>query len=328
MLIDRYSRTIDYLRISVTDRCNLRCFYCMPPYGISHKEQDKILSFEEIVRIAGIAAALGICKIRITGGEPLVRKDIPVLIEKLRRAAGLSELTLTTNGVYLKDYALSLREAGLDRINVSLDSLMPEKFRRITRGGELEAVFRGMGTALSVGLPLKVNMVLMKDSNTDEIAAFAGLTRKRDINVRFIEYMPTYLDSHRYEELFFSAYEAKLICGRLGKLMPVYNTQHSAARIFRIEGFTGTVGFISPISEPFCSDCNKLRLTADGCLKSCLHSPKTVNLKLAMDKGGSDSQIAELFKQAVALKPASHNLLRETVLSDDSEKFSMCQIGG
>lgn len=327
-LIDRFNREIDYLRISVTDRCNMRCIYCMPPEGILHRPHSEILSFEEIHRIVNVAVRLGISKVRITGGEPLVRKGIALLIKNLRRINGLNEIALTTNGAYLKEHAFSLKEAGLDRVNISLDSLMPEKFREITRGGNLKSVLEGIDSGLSTGFsPLKINVVLMKAFNAQEVLDFANLTRTRPLHVRFIEYMPTYLGYLSDENLFFSCAEAMDMCSSLGELNALDNMRPSTVKAFRIKGFCGTIGFISPISEPFCSSCNKVRLTSYGCLRSCLHSSMTVDLKNAMEKGYSDKDLAMLIKEAVSLKPEAHNLLN-TPIGIDSENFSMCQIGG
>lgn len=327
-LIDRFERKIDYLRISVTDRCNLRCIYCMPASGILNKNQNEIISFEEIYRIVNVAVNLGIKKIRLTGGEPLVRKDLVLLIKKLKNIHGLREICLTTNGTYLTECAYAFRKAGLDRVNISLDSLIPEKFNKITRGGDLERVLRGIEIALSAGFSsLKINTVLINGFNTDEIQSFANLTKTKQIHVRFIEYMPTYLECVSTAGLFFSTLKAKGILGSLGELSQIDNESSGTARIFRIKGSLGTVGFISPISEPFCSSCNKLRLTSDGRLRSCLHSSKGMDLKKAIERGATDADLAMLIKEAVALKPAAHNLCNMPI-SLDSENFSMCQIGG
>ncbi|HAZ10712.1 MAG: cyclic pyranopterin phosphate synthase MoaA [Omnitrophica bacterium GWA2_41_15] len=328
-LIDSFGREIDYLRVSITDRCNMRCIYCMPPEGILHRPHSEILSFEEIHRIVNVAVRLGISKVRITGGEPLVRKGIALLIKNLRRINGLNEIALTTNGVYLKEYALSLKEAGLDRVNISLDSLMPEKFQEITRGGNLKSVLEGIDSGLSAGFSsLKINVVLMKAFNAQEVLDFANLARTRPLHVRFIEYMPTHLGEYTYKELFFSSLEARAILDSLGELVPIENNCGvSAAKSFRIKGFRGTIGFISPVSENFCSSCNKLRLTSDGCLRSCLHSPKSIDLKAAMKNGASDNDLAALIIKAVDSKPASHNL-GTAPAGVPSEHFSMCQIGG
>lgn len=338
MLRDSFNREINYLRISVTDRCNLRCVYCMPAGGIRHKPHREILSFEQIYKLVRVAAGLGIEKVRITGGEPLVRKDLPCLIEKLKAIEGLKEIALTTNGVYLSEYASLLKKCGLDRINISLDSLAPEKFEMITRGARLQTVLEGVESALSAGfIPLKINVVLLKGFNTDEIPAFVNLTKEKPIQVRFIEYMPTGLNYLSYDELFFSCQDAKHICKDMGQLVRTKNTVSHTAEIFMIEGFCGTIGFISALSLPFCSSCNKLRLTSDGFLRSCLHSSKTRNLKEALDKGVSEEDLAKLIKEAVALKPKSHNLADYATEragaavrrpNFESENFSMCQIGG
>lgn len=329
MLQDAYNRKIDYLRISVTDRCNLRCVYCMPAEGIAHKPHSDILSFEDIYRIVKVAAGLGIRKIRITGGEPLVRKEIASLISKLRSINGVDEIALTTNGVRLYEYARELKNAGLDRVNVSLDSLIPERFGKITRGGDLALVLKGIDLLFSLGLtPVKINKVLLRGFNEDEIMAFAELTRSNPIDLRFIEYMPTRLGGSSRDDLFFSAREASTICAKaLGELVPIYNSGHSTARVFRIGGFCGTVGFISPISAPFCRSCNKLRLTADGFLKSCLNSPRGIDLRKVMREEKTDEGLGLLIEEAVAKKPASHNLSK-VPLGRDSMDFSMCQIGG
>lgn len=331
MLRDSFKRKINYLRISVTDRCNLRCMYCMPASGITHKAHSQILSFEQIHKIVKAAAGLGINKVRITGGEPLVRKDLPCLIRDLKAIDGLREICLTTNGMYLSEYAGLLKKSGLDRINISLDSLIPEKFEMITRGGRLGAALEGIEFSLSAALtPIKINVVLLKGFNTDEIPAFVNLTKERPLQVRFIECMPTGLNYGPYDELFFSAKDAKNICSTLGKLIQIDNSRPQTAEIFRIEDFCGTIGFISPLSEPFCDSCNKLRLTSDGFLRSCLHSSKTINLKDALERNASQEDLAELMREAVLLKPKSHHLFAHSTLRPDfePENFSMCQIGG
>jgi len=221
-----------------------------------------------------------------------------------------------------------LKIAGLDRLNISLDSLVPEKFRKITRGGNIEMVLKGLEAASLEGLvPLKINTVLMKGINDNEILDFAQLTKTANVHVRFIEYMPTSLSRLYSGDLFFSCNDARNICSSLGELDPSVGKKSGTARVFRIKGFYGTVGFISSLSGPFCGSCNKLRLTSDGCLKGCLHSSKYVDLKEALDKDASDEELADLIKEAVASKPKSHNLLYRQ-LGHDSENFSMCQIGG
>lgn len=328
MLIDKFNRQINYLRIAVTDRCNLRCVYCMPASGILQKPHSQILSFEQIYKIVKAAAGLGIRKVRITGGEPLVRKDLPGLIEKLKTIDGIEEIALTTNGIFLSEYAFLLKRAGLDRVNISLDSLVPEKFEMITRGASLRTVLEGITSALSAGLtPLKINVVLLKGFNTDEIPAFVNLTKDNLIQVRFIEYMPTGMKYLSYDELFFSCQEAKNICKNIGELIPIRDNSIQTAEVFKIRDFYGTIGFISALSRPFCSSCNKLRLTADGFLRSCLHSSKAVNLKEPLDNGISEENLGWLIKESAALKPKSHTLA-DAPSAIESGNFSMCQIGG
>jgi cyclic pyranopterin phosphate synthase len=337
-MIDKFNRKINYLRISVTDRCHVRGVYCMPAQGIIHKEPADILSFEQIYKIVKAAVGLGIEKVRITGGEPLVRKNLPLLIRQLRAIDGLREICLTTNGIYLSEYAAALKNAGLDRINVSLDSLNSARFQEITRGGYLDTVRKGIDAALAVGLtPLKINAVLLKDFNSDEILDFASLTKIKPFNVRFIEYMPTGINYFSYDKSFFSAQTAKTICSSLGELIPIDSGQMEAAKIFRIKGFCGTLGFISPISQPFCASCNKLRLTSDGRLRNCLHSAKTIDLKKALHENKPEGTLARLIKEAIGLKPKSHNLSEQNPYAGDfsnatfgiePENFSMCQIGG
>ena len=325
-LIDRFDREIRYLRISVTDRCDLRCIYCMPKEGILRKTHEDILSFEEIYRIVKVSAGLGVWKIRITGGEPLVRKGLPLLISRLKTISGLKEIALTTNGLSLKEYASSLKAVGLDRINISLDSLIPERFSAITRGGNLSDCLIGIESAFSAGFEtIKINTVLLRNFNTDEITDIAELTREQPINVRFIECMPTGLVK---DDLFFSCSEAKKALFHLGTLEPVTDENHGPAKVYRLNGFRGTVGFISPMSEPFCSTCDKLRMTADGRLRSCLHSSRAVDLRKAIMNGASDEGLATIIREAVMLKPRSHNLTESPLGAAASENFSMCQIGG
>ncbi len=328
-MVDKFNREIDYLRISVTDRCNLRCVYCMPVNGIVSKSHNDILSFEEICRIVSSAVRLGIKKVRITGGEPLVRKDLDLLVEKLNRIDGLREISLTTNGMYLKECASRLKKSGLDRVNISLNSLIPEKFKKITRLGSLKTALEGIDAALSAGLdPVKINTVLIRGYNAAEILMFAGLAREKPLHVRFIEYMPTSLVKSYHEKRFFSGLEAKKICGNfLGRLDPVSAPGRGVARVFRPLGFMGTIGFISPISEPFCASCSKLRLTSDGYLRSCLHSPSGVDLKNALADGITEDGLARLIREAAALKPRSHNL-KERPIGFGVSDFSMCRIGG
>ncbi len=309
-LVDPYRRKISYLRISVTDRCNLRCRYCMPPEGIKLMEPGGILRYEELLRIARIAARRGITKIRITGGEPLVRRGIVEFIGELSRIEGIEDLCLTTNGVLLGGYARSLREAGLKRVNVSLDSLKRERFEAITGGDHLEKVLDGLEEAERAGLePVKINVVVVKGLNDDEVADFALLTKKKPYHVRFIEYMPFSTGGDdSCGDIFVSAGAVKEAIEAIEPLVPVDDKRPSSgpARRFRFRGAPGEIGFISPMSEHFCEGCNRLRLTADGMLRTCLFSDMETDIKSALRSGASDDEIEELLFRAVGEKPKDH----------------------
>ena len=329
-LIDGFGRHIDYLRISVTDRCNLRCVYCMPPGGVPWKPHTDILSYEEIVRVVTAAAQLGIRKIRWTGGEPLVRRDVTALVRAIAQIRGIDDISLTTNGVLLDKLAGPLAEAGLTRVNVSLDTLDPIKFRRITRLGEIDRVWRGLEAAERAGLrPIKLNAVVVRGVNDDELIDLARLTIDRPWHVRFIELMPVGnegnwgLDFPLTPDRYFSIAE---MLDRLAPLELVRTGQpigNGPARTYHIAGALGTVGFISPLGEHFCATCNRLRLTADGRLRPCLLHDLEVPVREAVR--ASDG-VASLIERAVTLKPHSHDLL----LADASVSHDrmMCQIGG
>ena len=265
-LTDRFGRTHTYLRISVTDRCNLRCVYCMPAAGIITKPRDEILTFNEIERVAHLFARLGIEKIRLTGGEPLVRKNLPELVQRLARINGIRTVAMTTNGVLLKSHIKELKQAGLHSINVSLDTLRPERFERIALRSHYDDVLAGIEAALEEGFsPLKVNMVVMGGVNDDELLDFVELTKNRPINVRFIEFMP--FKANQWAAGTFVPYvamKASIDCHY--ELMPEPDNTRAgaAAKDFRIEGFTGSISFIPSMSDHFCDACNRLRLTADG----------------------------------------------------------------
>jgi len=322
-LSDSFQRPINYLRISVTDRCNLRCLYCMPPQGITLLPRSVILRYEEIQAVAQTAAALGITKVRLTGGEPLVRSELPHLIRMLSEIEGIDDISLTTNGVLLRRYAASLKEAGLGRVNVSLDTLNRGRFQRITRHDKLGDVLDGIEAAREAGLePVKLNMVVMRGMNDDEVLDFARLTIEQGWHVRFIETMPF----GRGERLdFVPAAEIKERLLSLGPLEPsLPSHSNGPARYFRFSGAKGTIGFISPLSEHFCFNCNRLRLTVDGTLRPCLLSDEEVDLKGPLWKGASPQELSRLIQQAVAAKPERHRL-REGVLPKGR---AMCQLGG
>ena len=301
---DTIGRNINYLRISVTDRCNLRCMYCMPEQGICKKEHGEILTLEEIYEAVKACAELGISKIRITGGEPLVRIGLTGLIEKISKLQGIKELTMTTNGILLPKYAEELKSAGLKRVNISLDTMNAEKYNYITRGGDLSDVMSGINAAEKAGLkPIKINTVLIGGFNDDEIESFVNLTIDRDIEVRFIELMPIGQAGHWAKKHFIPNTE---ILNRVKELQPIQsNDPSSPAKYYKLPEAKGKVGLINPISHAFCGNCNRIRLTADGKLKPCLHSEEEIDIKEVLKKGES---LHHIFKQAILQKPIEHNL--------------------
>lgn len=309
-LRDSYSRDIDYLRISVTDRCNLRCRYCMPEEGVPSLAHQDILSYEELLRVARIAVDLGVRKIRLTGGEPLVRKGLVEFIAALAQLPQRPELTLTSNGVLLAEYAAALRQAGLTRINVSLDSLNAERYRQITRRPGLEQVLAGLHAAGRAGLdPIKLNMVPIQGANADEIAAFAELTYQYPWQVRFIEFMPLGQGLDYTPEQFYPASRIKQDLMRIGEFTPVQCAGIlGPARIYRLAGAVGTVGIIHAVSRHFCRECNRLRLTADGQLRPCLLSDREIDLRGLLRTGADDQALAQLLERSVAEKPECHLL--------------------
>jgi len=312
-LIDPHKRKINYLRISITDRCNLRCLYCMPQEGISQFGHAEVLSYEEIRRLAAIAARRGISKIRITGGEPLVRKGAVQLVDQLARIEGIRDLSMTTNGILLEKFAGDLRRAGLQRINISMDSLDPDKYRRITRGGDLSQVWAGIAAARNAGLnPIKINVVAIAGFNDDEILDFARLTFEEDLQVRFIEFMPIGESSAWSPDQSIPAAEVKRRIESLAPLNPFTdgnNPSDGPARLFKLPGASGTIGLISPVSDHFCTSCNRLRLTADGKLKTCLFSDEEVDLKSLIRSGESDENLDKILDLAISRKPLRHGTI-------------------
>lgn len=364
-LIDSFNRTIDYLRISVTDRCNFRCVYCMPPEGAPVAPKSEILTFEEIERLVRIAARLGMSKFRLTGGEPLVRKDIDELVERIGRTPGLRDLSMTTNGFLLADHARTFAQHGLNRVNISLDTLRAERFAAIARRGNLEAVLAGIDAALEAGLaPIKLNCVVMRGWNEDEVIDFARMTLEQPFDVRFIELMPInwsqgddsvsemqahfptaparagqrssnitlyantelnsfrstfrtmeevqqtgQLDSAQMRKAFVSSEESRTAIEKaFGRLVPAEVVTNGPARSYRLPGASGTVGFISQITNDMCVNCNRLRLTADGMLRPCLMADGEVDLRTPMRTGATDEEIADLFRLTVLHKPKEHRI--------------------
>jgi cyclic pyranopterin phosphate synthase len=308
-LKDSFQRTIDYMRISITDRCNLRCVYCMPSDDLPLLEHRDILRYEEIARILQIASSLGVRRIRITGGEPLVRRDVPYLIRLIREIGGIIDISLTTNGILLEEYADALAEAGLQRVNVSLDSLRPDKYREMTRGGQIERVFRGIEAAEKAGLsPVKINMVPIRGLNEDEIEGFARMTLNAPYQVRFIEFMPFGTRDMWSVERLIQVEEIKAIVEKIGSLAPVRLKKSGPARYFQFDKAAGVIGFISPLSNHFCGECNRLRLTADGKLRPCLFSETEIDLKPALRNDARDSEIERLIRLSIQVKPEGHNM--------------------
>jgi GTP 3',8-cyclase len=309
---DTYQRTINYLRISVTDRCNLRCLYCMPEEGIKLMSHLDILSYEEILTLVKAAAALGIDKVRLTGGEPLVRAGLSDLIRMIAEIDTIKDISMTTNGVLLAKYAAELKEAGLDRVNISLDTLKPERFHQITRCGKLEDTLKGIAAALEADLtPVKINMVVMAGVNDDEIVDFAKKTITDGWNVRFIEQMPVAATGEKAPELF-SVKDMKLRIDPLGKMEPFkMRTGNGPAKYYKLPGASGTIGFITPVTEHFCSECNRLRLTADGKLRLCLLNEDEVDLREPLRSGASIDELKTLIKDAINKKPKGHTLGEE-----------------
>lgn len=307
-LIDPFGRRINYLRISVTDRCNLRCRYCMPQEGIHLARRDELLSFEEILRVVRCANELGINKVRLTGGEPLVRKDLPELVGMLKRECAIADLSLSTNGLLLSRYAEELKSKGLDRVNVSLDSLNPARFKEITRRGELKQVLEGIEAALDADLkPVKINTVVIGGFNDDEVVDLAQLALKHeDLIIRFIELMP--IGQAVKEGLRFMSLErVKSLLELEFELIPASGARIESsgpARYYRIDG-RGLIGFITPLSNKYCQSCNRIRLTARGALRPCLAYDAEISLKEALLED-DDLKVKELLTMAVMSKPKGH----------------------
>ena len=326
-LIDHYERRLNYLRISITDRCNLQCSYCMPPDGLEKLEHKDILTYEEILRLARIAVGLGVDKIRLTGGEPLVRKDFPHLLPKLMSIPGLRDVSVTTNGIYLKEHLETIRSAGVKRINISLDSLKRDRYRQITGFDGFDRVREAVQLAHKLGFsPIKINMVVLKGINDDEVADFSRLSVRYPFHVRFIEYMPSGLFLHS-EPLHHVS--NTVIRKRLEATNPLIQLPRKAIDgptvRYRFEGAPGEIGFISPLTHHFCQVCNRLRLTAKGHLRPCLLSDQEMDLKGPMRAGATDHDLEKIFAKATDHKPRAHHLNSESNMSLEGR---MSSIGG
>jgi cyclic pyranopterin phosphate synthase len=325
---DTFNRKIDYLRISVTDRCNLRCRYCMPEQGVPSLGHDQVLSLEELFRIARVAVEAGVCKIRLTGGEPLVRKGLLSLVERLCALPQKPELTLTSNGLLLAEHAAALKQAGLQRVNVSLDTLRAERFEQITRRPGLEQVLDGIRAAEAVGLwPLKVNVVPIRGVNDDEITDFARLTFDHDWQVRFIEFMPVSGGLDYPPEQRLPAAEIRRVVDSIGPLRQLERKGPAGpARLYQFEGAKGVVGVIPAVSDHFCGECNRLRLTSDGFIRPCLFCDDEIDLRTPLRHGCSDGELEQLLRGAVRIKPERHHINEENVTPTRRRK--MQGIGG
>jgi GTP 3',8-cyclase len=310
LLVDSYGRRIKSMRISITDKCNFRCTYCMPAEGLSWHKKAELLSYEEIERVARIAVKIGIEQIRLTGGEPLVRRDVSVLIRLLRNIGELRSLSLTTNGLLLKQQAKVLAEAGLTRINVSLDSLVREKFAHMTRRDQLDRVLEGLAELEHYPsiCPIKVNAVAMRGFSEEEVLDFACLARREAYIVRWIEFMPLDADQiWRREDILTGKEIKQIIESEYGPLQPVANTNPAeTARRYTFSDGIGEVGFINPVSEPFCSSCDRIRLTADGQLRTCLFATQETDLRSVIRSGADDETVAHTLRQAVWRKELKH----------------------
>lgn len=317
---DGQGRKVDYLRISVTDRCNLRCIYCMPEKGIEKKEHEDILRYEDIIKVVKSAAVLGIKKVRYTGGEPLVMRNIDKLIYETARIPGIEDIAITTNGILLNDMAEELNKAGLKRVNISLDTLNKYKFKNVTRIGDLDKVLNSIDKCISLGMnPVKINTVLMRGINDMEVDDFINLSKKLPIEIRFIELMPIGEGVKLYEN---SKMSFREILDEHPELIPVKTKPGSTAELYTLKGAKGKIGFISPISCKFCSSCNRIRLTSTGTIKPCLHSKDEISLRELLD---NEVALTEALKAAIFNKPLEHHLAEES--QSRSEKM-MYQIGG
>ena len=325
-MIDKHSRKISYLRVSVTDLCNLRCIYCMPPGGSELSRKEEILSLEEILKLIKHGVSLGVNKIRITGGEPLVRKGIISLVKHITEIKGIDDIAMTTNGVFLKEFATELKSSGLSRLNISLDTMRKDRFAEITRGGNIAVVFEGVEAVLKAGFKgTKLNAVIMRGDNDDEIHDFVRYIMERDIELRFIELMASGWKDMVDEDRFMPTSEIMERVRGIGELVPdKQRVGGGPATIYRIKGALGSIGFISAVSKPFCKTCNRLRLTSDGKLRSCLLTGGEVDIKDILRSSNLDEKeiqdrLTEAFFKVTDMKPIVHSGRNRAVMN---------QIGG
>ncbi|GAB4364435.1 MAG: GTP 3',8-cyclase MoaA [Deltaproteobacteria bacterium] len=321
---DSYGRRVDYLRLSITDRCNLRCLYCMPPEGVPLKPASEILTYDELIRTVQAAVSLGVRKVRVTGGEPLIRRGVVGFVRRLARVEGLSDLCMTTNGIGLRELAVPLRAAGLSRVNISLDTIRRERYREITRRDRLPEALAGIEAALSAGLsPVKINVVLLHGLLPGEVEDFLAMAKEAPLEVRFIERMPIgclpsegYVTTEAIRERILSLPGVRVRSGAAS----------SPAVTYEAAGFAGTLGLISPLSHGFCTGCNRLRVTADGRLRSCLFRRDTLDLRKALREEDGVEAVLALLKRAVSEKPEGHGYLVPGASTSLPE--SMSRVGG
>ena len=325
-MIDKLNRKIEYMRISVTDRCNLRCVYCMPEEGIENISHEEILSYDEIIRICKCIAKLGIKKIKITGGEPLVRKDIIDLIKEIKEINGIDEVTITTNGVLLYEMADKLYEAGIDAVNISLDTLNRDKFLKITRRDKYENVSMAIDKLIDLGVRVKINCLAIKENNLSEIVKIAAYSKNNNIDVRFIELMPIGYGKN------YTGISNEVILGLLedeyGSFKKVKEKRGNGPAVYyKNDKFKGYIGLISAISNEFCETCNRVRLTANGFLKLCLHYNKGIDLKEPIRSDITDKELENMIYHAIRNKPLGHNFYHDSNI-ENVENKNMVQIGG
>ncbi len=330
-LQDPFKRSIDYLRISVTDRCNLSCFYCKPLAEIKPLSHYDILTYEEILRLVSVAVPLGISRVRVTGGEPLVRLGVVDFIASLKKNPGLKDISLTTNGLLLEETADKLLAAGKPRVNISLDSLKRERFHRITGKDCWDAVWKGISRLEQLGFfPIKINMVPIRGLNDDEVVDFARLTLDRKLHVRFIEFMPIGANDRWNQDKCFPADSIRAVIEqKLGKLIPFSSSSTAGpANNYQLSGAQGVVGFISPVSRHFCGSCRRLRLTADGKIRPCLLSDTEIDIKSPMRGGCDDKELERLIRLSLEIKPERHYIGAVGEMGTGCSRRTMSQIGG
>jgi cyclic pyranopterin phosphate synthase len=327
-LVDSLGRVHTNLRISVTDRCNIRCFYCMPDENVRFKPRSEILSFEEIERFVRVVAPMGVRKLRLTGGEPLVRADMPGLIRRLAKIPGIDDIAMTTNGILLAEHAQALKAAGLHRLNISLDALSEETFRRISRRDGLDRVLAGIAAAKAAGFKkIRLNAVAIRGTTEPEIVPLASFAREHGMEMRFIEYMPLDAEKHWDSDQVLTGEEIRrTIEAAIGPLEPAERDDLSQPAIdYQFSDGSGQIGFINPVTQPFCGDCNRLRLTAEGQVRNCLFSTVEWDARALLRGGASDVELSQLVRDCVAAKKPGHGI--------DSDEFvrparAMYQIGG